>query len=184
MQYLQRVTKDCGDDLHRLEDVIATVFLPALLQEEVSPTERKLYGLPVRSGGMSVLDPTTTADAAYYTSKAATEYLVKAIKGEVEFEIAAHRDAMKEARANYKKAKAAGIKERAAEVIAQLPIAQARAVKCAAEHKSGLWLNMQCSAANGSVLSRREWRDGWAIRYGKEPKDLPAQCDAPACRKP
>jgi len=43
---------------------------------------------------------------------------------------------------------------------------------------------MNCSAANGTILGRREWRDGWAVRYGKEPKDLPAQCDAPACRKP
>ncbi len=76
-----------------MEKAIATVFLPALLQEEVSPIERKLYGLPVRNGGMGVLDPTTTARRAYTTSKEATTYLVKAIKEEpqvVHFEVAAH----------------------------------------------------------------------------------------------
>ena len=33
------------------------------------------------------------------------------------------------------------------------------------------------------VNRRHKWRDGWAVRYGKEPKDLPKQCDARGCSK-
>ena len=181
-QFLQRVTKDCANEFHRLERAIATEFLPALLQE-VTAAERLLYGLPVRCGGMGVADPTTTADAAYRTSRAAASHLVSAIRGASPFELATHRQQMEEARAAYKKAKQEETKARAAEVISELPTAQAKAAQRAADFKSGQWLNMMCSAANGSVLSRQEWRDGWAVRYGKEAKDLPAVCDAPACRQ-
>ena len=53
----------------------------------------------------------------------------------------------------------------------------------AVSHSTGQWLNTMGTAANGNVLSKHEWRDGWAVRYGKEPKDLPKQCDAPGCSK-
>jgi hypothetical protein len=138
----------------------------------------------VRLGGLGILDPTSTANAAYSTSRAATEHLTRAIKGETPFELATHRSTMREARVQYKKEKAAKAKETADKVLAELPALQAKAAQRAAEYKNGQWLNMMCSSANGSVLSRREWRDGWAVRYSKEPKDLPCQCEAPACRKP
>ena len=121
----------------------------------------------MRLGGLGVLNPTETADAAYSTSKAATAHLTKAIRGEAPFELAAHRSTMRDARAQYKKEKRSHFEERTKEVISELPTTQAKAAKRAAEYKNGQWLNMKCSAANGTILSRREWRDGWAVRYGK-----------------
>ncbi len=102
--------------IQQLELVIAKPFLPALLQDTVSPVERQLYGLPVRLGGLGILDPTSTANAAYSTSRAATEHLTRAIEGKTPFELATHRSTMRKARVQYKKEKAAKAKETAESV--------------------------------------------------------------------
>ena len=76
---------------------------------------------------MGVLDPTTTADAAYDTSRAAAAHRVKAIRGEVQFELATHRRTMQEARREYKRTKQAGLESHTAAVVGdqlRLPAAQ------------------------------------------------------------
>ena len=70
-------------------------------------------------------------------SRAAAVHLVKAISGEVQFELATHRRTMQEARRENKRTKQAGLESHTAAVIAQLPAAQARAAKRAGEHKNG-----------------------------------------------
>ena len=180
-QYVQRVTKDCGADFKPVEEAIASSLLPSLLQEKVSPVDRLLYGLPVKFGGLGVADPTTTADAAFRTSRAAAEHLVQAIKGEESFQLAKHRNTQREARAAYRREKLEESKRRSEEVVDSLPEERKRAVNRAMANNTGQWLNTMGTAANGNVLSKHEWRDGFAVRYGKQPRDLPKQCDAPGC---
>ena len=103
-QFVQRVVKGCDNILAPLEAAIADAdqFLPALLDgKQPTADERELYSLPVRYGGMGISIPTTTADDAFDTSRAAADHLAAAIKGECEFNIAQHQQCGRETRAKH-----------------------------------------------------------------------------------
>ena len=102
-QFVQRVVKDSGKLYAPLEAVIAEEFLPALLNgQRPTAEERELYSMPVKYGGLGISDPTVTADSAFATSRAASDHLAAAIKGEGEFNIAQHQQCGREARAKHK----------------------------------------------------------------------------------
>ena len=117
-QFVQRVVKDSGKLYAPLEAVIAEQFLPALLDGQ-QPTaevaeERELYSMPVKYGGLGTSDPTVAADTAFATSRAVSDHLAAAIKGEGEFNIAQHQQCGREARAKHKANKKTQLEAQAA----------------------------------------------------------------------
>jgi hypothetical protein len=80
-QYLQRVTPDISPAFVPLEEAIATVFLPALLDatiEEVAKL-RPIIALPMRKGGLGIPDPTTTGALSFAASTASTSILQESL---------------------------------------------------------------------------------------------------------
>jgi hypothetical protein len=70
--YLQRVIPNCADKFVPLEQSIKNILLPAILGGEVSETERRLFSLPTRMGGLGITNPTETAPLVFTTSPKAT----------------------------------------------------------------------------------------------------------------
>jgi hypothetical protein len=80
-QYLQRVTPDLSPAFAPLEEAIATVFLPALLDttiEEVAKL-RPILALPTHKGGLGIPDPTTTGALCFAASTASTDILQESL---------------------------------------------------------------------------------------------------------
>ena len=64
--YLLRTVPDIGPLLFPLEEAIHQKFLPALTgQPPCSPEECELLSLPVRFGGLGIIDPSTTANTEF-----------------------------------------------------------------------------------------------------------------------
>ena len=78
--YIQRVTPDCGPFFDTLESIISGQLLPATLGSEVSVSERGMFSLPTRMGGLNVLDPTVTSCANYTRSRRLTGPIVNALR--------------------------------------------------------------------------------------------------------
>ena len=78
--YLQRVTPDRRPFLDTLESTISGQLLLAILGSEVSFSDRVMFSLPTRMGGLNVLDPTVTSCANYTTSRRLTGPIVNALK--------------------------------------------------------------------------------------------------------
>ena len=136
-QFVQRVVKGCGSIFAPLEAAITKQFLPALLDgKQPTADERELYSLPVRYGGMGIGVPTATADTSFDISRAAAEHLVAAIKGVSEFNIAAHQQCGRDARAKHKADKKVQLDQQSATLFKRLPTEQARAAVRAAESKN------------------------------------------------
>ena len=55
--YLQRVVSDCHSLFAPLENIIFSLFLPAMFGCEISSLEFELFSLPVRFGGLGILLP-------------------------------------------------------------------------------------------------------------------------------
>ena len=63
---------------------------PAVFEGSISETEKHLFTLPTRTGGMGIRNPIETANNAYETSRTGTSVIVDAIKGKVPFSMLDH----------------------------------------------------------------------------------------------
>ena len=76
--YLQRVVPNCESCFEILRNALNDIFWPALLQGTVSDSEKKLFSLPARRGGLGICDPLSTAVSSFANS--CTVHIVNAIK--------------------------------------------------------------------------------------------------------
>ncbi len=74
--YLTRTTPNIGTLLNPLEQTIRCRLIPKLTGREApNDTERQLFALPTRFGGLNLPDPIATAGEQFTTSKSITKPL-------------------------------------------------------------------------------------------------------------
>ena len=66
--FTQRTISDIGHLFQPLEDLIREKFIPAIVGRKVSEIERRILALPVRFGGIGILNPVESAQIEYETS--------------------------------------------------------------------------------------------------------------------
>lgn len=66
--YLMRTLPGIENLLQPLERAISDVLIPSLIERNCSEEERSLVALPVRVGGLALINPSDTADAEYSAS--------------------------------------------------------------------------------------------------------------------
>ena len=81
--YFMRTIPDIGHLFEKQEEVINDKLIPALVGRPVSTHERKILELPVRYGGLGIINPTTSAMREYNFSKEVTEQLSSLIYSQV-----------------------------------------------------------------------------------------------------
>ena len=77
--YFLKTLPDIADLLEPLERAISDVLIPALLEHQVTETERDLLALPVHMGGFGLESPVSQSRHEYEASIKATAPLVKQI---------------------------------------------------------------------------------------------------------
>ena len=89
--YLQRVVPDCNSCFEVLRNALSDIFWPAVLQGTISDSEKKLFTLPARLGGMGIHDPLLTV-ASFTNSRKCTALIVDAIKCSSVFSVLDHTE--------------------------------------------------------------------------------------------
>ena len=76
-----RTIPDISELLKPLEDAIRHKLIPALTEgRSLSDDERALISLPVRLGGLGIINPTQISDEEFQNSTKMTDILTSAIK--------------------------------------------------------------------------------------------------------
>ena len=70
-----RVNFGCNELMNDLEYCLSSVFLPSLFGVRVSATEQKLFGLPLKYGGLGVINPIAIANHCFDSSIRSTLFL-------------------------------------------------------------------------------------------------------------
>ena len=71
-----RTMKDIDTIFQQLEDALSQTYFPALTGRcQCSYEERTLLSLPVRSGGLNIINPVTSASGKYHASQKISEPL-------------------------------------------------------------------------------------------------------------
>jgi hypothetical protein len=201
-QHLQRVSAVAGEPgrFQAVEDAIANEFLPAIFGADVTAWERRVCGLPTGHGGLGLADPNEARAMGdpYLTSVEATRWLAARMCDGAPYGHRAHTRAVSAASAAFADRKEAWAfrtwQELDAAPLADaspppgLPatgprsLTQLNAATRAARLRTGTFLNVPPRDDDNFHLSRAEFQDCLALRYGRELVDAPELCDG--CGKP
>ena len=88
--YLQRVVPSCESCFEILRNALNNIFWPALFQATISDSEKKLFSLPARHGGLGIRDFLYTAVSSFANSRKCTGHIIDAIKCTSSFSVFNH----------------------------------------------------------------------------------------------
>ena len=166
-----RTLPDIGALLEPLEHAIAEVLIPSITEHTCSPLERDLLGLPVRMGGLGLINPTQSASTEYAASVCITAPLVKQIITQShnppdEMEV---RDLLRQTH----RVKEEWLRDKHANVKNSFP---ERVVELASEKGSSNWLSVIPLKDLDFDLNKREFRDAIRLRYDWSIPDTQSVC--------
>ena len=172
--YFLRTIQGMEEFILPLDKVLTETFLPTLLDSAINATERELFSLPIRKGGLNVPIFSEKASTDYETSKKLTAPLAAIIvlqgldlPGENEQNVL---------RTRLSKEREINLTRKVESVEKELSNNTLRAVKQSQATGASNWLNVIPLEDQGFTLTKNEFRDALALRYNRPFKGLPSKC--------
>ena len=178
LTYLQRTTPGEAEWYQPIEEAVKTHLLPALtLWDEVSEDERAIFELPVKKGGLGILNPVKTAKGNFQVAKEATKHLAGAIKGDNRFKARDHYLCFTAATGSFKQNQRKEQKEAISRILESpdLPPLTKRAFERQSKYPTGQCFGRPL-ARQGLALTPYEFYDKLAVNFGKRPVLIPTKC--------
>ena len=179
--YLTRTVPNISDLLEPLEYALRQKLLPVLTgRDGITDTERELFALPIKFGGLGIANPTKTANAQYSSSQRVTAPLTALILQQEHSYPSCIAIEQKAIKSKIKGQRREQEKEDAERVRAKLPVEMQRTMSYNGEKGASQWLGVLPLTEFGFSLHKGAFRDALALRYGWTPRHVPSQC---ACGK-
>ena len=173
--YFLRTIPNMSGYLQPLDDVIENKFLPAILgSTSITATERNLYSLPIKSGGLGIPILQDKADQDYSTSVQITAPLAAIMI--TQGSSLPNPEEEQKIKNDVKKVNTNIAKQREEIVIASLGDITKKAVEQAKEKGASSWLSTLPLEDQGFTLNKGKFRDALAIRYNAPLRGLPSRC--------
>jgi hypothetical protein len=178
--YVLRTIPGFKTELPPVEQAVRDHFIPALTEGAIiSDEDRDLLALPLKYGGLGVINVTEIADSEFTYSCMLTEELTKSIISQGESDQDPEKE--KEAKSKVSKLKREGNKTKLDELRQAMTIKQKRLNELNQQTCAPAWLSALPIADQNMVLTKREFWDALKIRYGWPVPRLASIC---ACGKP
>ena len=176
--YLSGTTPNSEHLLQSLEDIIHSKLIPAWTgRAPPNDTERELFTLPARLGGLGIVNPASSSSREFDASVSISAPLSHFIKPKVpEYSgdtIEARMRAKQEVRKQRQEVSAATLKVTLKDLLKH-------AMDLAQEKGASTWLTSLPLEDYGFSLHKGAFRDAMALRYGWLPSNTPTNC---ACRR-
>ena len=163
-----------------LEKCIRDTFIPAILGRSVSDIHRRMFALPVRFGGLGIVNPVEMADREYQTSIRITEELVGLIYHQETTLKKLDKVKIKGRVDSLKLAKELRLKKELADMMREVDETTRESLELIQEHGSGAWLTSLPIQQLGYAYSKVDFRDSVHLRYGWDIPNTPRFCDCGA----
>ena len=171
-----RTISGISELLKPLEEVIALKFIPALVGRAVSAEERTLLALPVRLGGLGIVDPQTVSGSEFVVLEKITSSLVAKILQHELFFDGGVLDAQRLAKSEIVLSKRRAQEEKAESVCAGLPTELKQIISLSGDKGASSWLSVLPVEEHGFALHKSAFCDAICLHYGWLPSGLPAHC--------
>ena len=160
--------------LNPIEHQLRTNFFTALTgQEPPNNTPQDLIALPVNLGGLNLPNPTLYCSDQFDASQKITAPLVKQV---LDQDNSQQQQSIDKVKAAVKAEKTTKLRDRASTIMRQLPSPLQRNVQLAQEKGAPSWLSAILISAHGFSLTKAEFRDAIALRYGWPLQQMPSHC--------
>ena len=174
--YFMRTIPGISNLLLPLDKAIDCFIKTIFDDHEFSSTERKLWSLPVRMGGMGIPIPSEIADEQYRNSRTINAKLTTKVCDQqrqyedIEIDV-------KKAKSEVKVKKNERYDRVLREITENLESTdKAKALEAAQEKGASSWLNVLPLKTQGYALDKQSFRDALFTRYGIPLKRLPSHC--------
>ncbi|CAH3171415.1 unnamed protein product, partial [Porites lobata] len=180
--YFLRNLPDIAPFLEPLERTIVDLLVPAITEHVTTQEERDLLELPVRLGGLGLVNPARTASQEYEAHQRGLSSSLYNYSGPLVRQIVkqAHEPPdeteIKTLQASARREKDELLKMQCEQMRESLPSKTERAVELATEKGASNWLTVIPIKEMNFNLNKREFRDAIKLRYDWEIADLPAMC--------
>ena len=175
--FYMRTIPNISELLQPLESAIRLHLISALLEGRMcSDDERCLLSLPIRLGGMGMIDVVKISDSEHENSKQATKVLTDAITAQQTELPHSLDDSSKETKAKIRSMRRKRQTDQLEVLRSRMTPVQLRANDIAKEVGSSNWLSALPLADKGYVLSKREFWDSLCLRYSWTLPRLPSTC--------
>ena len=164
--FSQRTIAGIGDMFQTLEDVIRDKFIPAVVGRKVSDMERRILAMPIRFGGLGILNPTQTSEVEFETSLKITANLKELIVNQETTLDNYNEEQVKNVINKCKQDKGKRLTQEFENIKAQVNESMKRNLDLAREKGSGSWLTSLPLLSHQYVLNKQFFRDAICMRYG------------------
>ena len=142
----------------------------------ISDDERALLALPIRLGGLGIVDPQTVSDSEFAASEKVTSPLVGLILQQ-DMSFGCHVvDAQHLAKSDVIASKRQAAEERATSVCDSLPSDMKRIISLLSEKGASSWFSALLVEEHSFALHKGAFRDALFLHYGWLPSGLPVHC--------
>ena len=159
-----------------LEDVIREKLISAIVGRRISDKERRMLAMPVRFGGIGIMNPTTTALYEYETSIKITENLKEMIFNQERTLENYDEDEVKMIINQTKQEKDKRLSSEFESVEIEANEDLRRFLDLAREKSAGAWLTALPIQATGYVLNKEDFHGAICLRYGWRVPNTPMYC--------
>eukprot|EP00794_Sanderia_malayensis_P021051 gene21051-23106_t len=171
-----RTIPDISELLIPLEQKISERFLPALLGRNITDNQREILELPVRYGGLGIINPARMSQREYECSRKITEPLVKLICEQNSGLESLDQGSITGVVHHLKKEQEELLKQRYKPIYERCGLSLQRHLEQAKEPGASSWLTALPLKSLNYILSKREFQDSVCLRYGWTIKDMPTYC--------
>ena len=173
--YLSRTCPDTSKA--RLEQVIRFNLIPSLTGKiALNDLERNMLALPIRHGGLGIVDPSLISSSSYQASIAVSSPITNLILDQcqqIPYEASVQQSEMKSEIRKKHNQEASVAKD---EIYHNLPLSSQKLMDISCEKGASSWLPVIPLEEHGFVLHKGAFRDALCLRYGWRPNLLPNNC--------
>ena len=172
--YFLRTIPGMENYIDPLDIVINDRLLPAILGRTISNLDREIFQLPIRDGGLGIPILSSKAEVDFESSKRITTPLSNVIISQGK--TLPPTEDVKEIRAERMKEVRVIHDEEVKSLDEKLDNLQIRTIKQNREKGASSWLSVLPLREQGFALTKDEFRDCIALRYGDKISNLPSKC--------
>ncbi len=169
INFVIRTTPQTSNVMEKVESALRNQFIPALTGHEPPDDNlREVYALPLRLGGLNILNPSTLTDD-YTDSIELSKPLSHGNPLQAELIQERKQHDMKNAKIRKNKDTLEKLKK-------DLDQQTSYSLSLSSEKGASNWLNAMPLKKYNFCLTKSEFRDGLDLRYGRELKKTPSSC--------
>ena len=163
-RYIMRTIEDIDTLFQPLEDVITQTLIPALTGRcQCNPDERRLLSLPIRHGGLNIINPVISASGEYHASQKISEPLKDMIVQQSE---SFSEPQLQSIKTDLRRQKQQETESAVQEIRESLSPPKQRMKDVLGEKGLSSWLSVLPLKEQGFNLNKGEFRDALNLRYG------------------